>query len=240
MAVHPTYEQEQALVREFFGGETSGYFVEVGANHPTQGSQTWHLEQSGWTGLLVEPQPDLAAFLVTSRKARVFAVACSSPDNAGKTLPLHIDGPRSALDRDRMAPGSQTDYVIAVPTRTLDSILDEVAAPVPLGLLSIDVEGHEVEVLEGFDFDRWQPALVLIEDHVNSLATHRHLKRNGYRLIRRLGFNGWYVPDDEDATVAAGNRWEIVRKYYLALPFRMLRNFARRVRRLYADWWAGR
>ena len=169
MAVHPTYEQEQALVREFFGGETSGYFVEVGANHPTQGSQTWHLEQAGWTGVLVEPQPDLAAFLVTSRKARVFAVACSSPDNAGQTLPLHIDGPRSALDRDRMAPGSQAAYVIVVPTRTLDSILDEAAAPVPIELLSIDVEGHEVEVLQGFDFGRWQPALILIEDHVNSL-----------------------------------------------------------------------
>ena len=103
MAVHPTHEQEQALVREFFGGEASGYFVEVGANHPTQGSQTWHLEQAGWTGVLVEPQPDLAAFLVTSRKARVFAVACSSADNAGKTLPLHVDGPRSALDRDPIA-----------------------------------------------------------------------------------------------------------------------------------------
>ncbi len=59
---------------------------------------------------------------------------------------------------------------------------------------------------------------------MNSLATHRYLKRNGYRLIRRLGHNGWYVPADEDATVAAADRWEIVRKYYLALPFRMLRN----------------
>ena len=120
---HPT--EEHALVREFFGGETSGYFVEVGANHPTEGSQTWHLEQAGWTGVLVEPQPDLAAFLVTSRKARVFADACSSPDNAGQSLPLHVDGPRSALDRDRMSPGAKAAYVIVVPTRTLDSILEE-------------------------------------------------------------------------------------------------------------------
>ena len=65
MAVHPSHEEEQARVREFFGGDSSGYFVEVGANHPTHGSQTWHLEQAGWTGVLVEPQPDLAAFLVT-------------------------------------------------------------------------------------------------------------------------------------------------------------------------------
>ena len=65
MAVHPSHEEEQTRVREFFGGDNSGYFVEVGANHPTHGSQTWHLEQAGWTGVLVEPQPDLAAFLVS-------------------------------------------------------------------------------------------------------------------------------------------------------------------------------
>jgi FkbM family methyltransferase len=240
VAVHPSHEEEQALVREFFGGETSGYFVEDGANHPTHGSQTWHLEQIGWTGVLVEPQPDLAAFLVTSRKARVFANACSSPDNAGQSLPLHIDGARSALDRDRMAPGAEAAYVIVVPTRTLDSILEEAGAPVPVDLLSIDVEGHEVEVLRGFDFHRWQPLLILIEDHVNNLQTHRYLKRSGYRLIRRLGHNGWYVPADEPFRIASADRWEILRKYYLALPFRLVRNASRQVRRSYADWWAGR
>ena len=240
MAVHPSHEEEQARVREFFGGDSSGYFVEVGANHPTHGSQTWHLEQTDWTGVLVEPQPDLAAFLVTSRKARVFAAACSSPDNAGQSLPLHVDGARSALDRDRMAPGAQAAYVIVVPTRTLDSILEEVAAPIPIDLLSIDVEGHETEVLRGFDFNRWQPLLILIEDHVNNLRTHRYLKKSGYRLIRRLGHNGWYVPAGDSISVSSSDRWEILRKYYLALPFRVMRNAWRRVRRLYADWWAGR
>ena len=57
-----------------------------------------------------------------------------------------------------------------VPTRTLDSILEEAEAPAPIDLLSIDVEGHETEVLRGFDFGRWQPLLILIEDHVNRPA----------------------------------------------------------------------
>jgi FkbM family methyltransferase len=240
VATHPTADQEHALVREFFGGETSGYFVEVGANHPTEGSQTWHLEQTGWTGVLVEPQPELAAFLVTSRKARVFTNACSSPENAGQSLPLHVDGPRSALDRDRMSPGAQAAYVIVVPARTLDSILEEAEAPVPIDLLSIDVEGHETEVLRGFDFNRWQPLLILVEDHVNNLQTHRYLKKSGYRLVRRLGHNGWYVPAGEPVNISSSDRWEILRKYYLALPFRGVRNAWRRLRRLYADWWAGR
>jgi len=240
VAVHPTPDQEHALVREFFGGETSGYFVEVGANHPTEGSQTWHLEQAGWTGVLVEPQPELAAFLVASRKARVFANACSSPANAGQSLPLHVDGARSALDPDRMSPGAKAAYVIVVPARTLDSILEEAEAPGPIDMLSIDVEGHETEVLRGFDFSRWQPLLILIEDHVSNLQTHRYLKRRGYRLIRRLGHNGWYVPAGEAVTVSSSERWEILRKYYLALPFRVVRNGWRRTRRLYVDWWLGR
>ena len=241
MAIHPTPDQEHALVRDFFGGETSGYFVEVGANHPTEGSQTWHLEHAGWTGVLVEPQPDLAAFLVSARKnAKVFAAACTSPDNAGQSLPLHVDGARSALDRDRMAPGARTDYVIAVPTRTLDSILEEANAPVPVDLLSVDVEGHEIEVLRGFDFARWQPLLILVEDHVGSLRTHRYLRQHGYRLIRRLGNNGWYVPDDDDTTMRASERWEILRKYYLALPFRVASNAVRRLKQSIATVWAGR
>ena len=230
MAVHPSHEEEQRLVAEFFGDET-GFFVEVGANHPTEGSQTWHLEQAGWNGVLVEPQPDLAAFLVTARKAKVFAAACTSPEQAGKPLPLHVDGARSALNRERMTPGAKAAYTIMVPTRTLDSILEEAEAPVPIDFLSIDVEGHEVEVLSGFSFALWQPYLIMVEDHVGSLRTHGLLKRSGYRLIRRLGFNGWYVPEDAPMRASKEERREILRKYYLALPFRKLRNLTRRIRR---------
>jgi FkbM family methyltransferase len=236
VGTHPTHHDEERLVRDFFAGEEPGFFVEVGANHPTEGSQTWHLEQAGWSGVLVEPQPDLAALLVTARKAMVFATACSSPDNAGQSLPLHVDGARSALDRDRMAPGSHAASVIMVPTRTLDSILQEAESPLPIDLLSIDVEGHEIEVLRGFDFAYWQPRLILVEDHVGSLQVHRFLKRSGYRLVRRIGNNGWYVPADMPASVDIFDRWEILRKYYLALPFRKVRNATRRYRRILRGW----
>jgi hypothetical protein len=136
----------------------------------------------------------------------------------------------SSLNRDLMAPGAKTQYVIMVPVRTLDDILEEANAPTPIDLLSIDVEGHELEVLRGFDLVRWQPRLIMLEDHVNNLKKHRLLRRAGYRLIRRVGFNGWYVPDESSPKLNWPVRWEIVRKYYLALPFRMLRNASRRIR----------
>ena len=162
-------DHEMRLVAAFFG-DIKGFFVEVGANDPRERSQTWHLEQAGWTGILIEPQPDLARELRAKRVAKVFAVACSSPDDAGRILPLHVAGPLSSLDRERMAPGATPETVIAVPIRTLDSVLEEAGAPKGFDFLSIDVEGHEIEVLRGFDIARWQPRLILLEDHVADLS----------------------------------------------------------------------
>jgi FkbM family methyltransferase len=218
------------LIAAFFGDRV-GFFVEVGANEPRERSQTWHLEQAGWRGVLIEPQPALADALRAQRSAKVFAVACSSPDNAGRILPLHVAGPLSSLDRARMAPGARPGSVIQVPIRTLDNVLEEAGAPERFDFLSIDVEGHEIEVLRGFDIARWRPRLILLEDHVGDLSKHRYLKAAGYRIIRRYENNGWYVPRESADKMQFADCWEILRKYYLALPFRVLRNLSRRLRK---------
>lgn len=214
---------EDRLKAEFFAPVHKGFFVQVGANDPQRGSQSWQFEQAGWTGVLVEPQPDLAERLRTVRRAHVVAAACSSPANAGTAMTLHLSGPHSSLKRELAVTGVVARAAIAVPVRTLDDILEEAKAPAPIDFVSIDVEGHEVEVLSGFDLARWRPRLVLIEDHVTNLGTHRFLTRAGYRLIWRTGLNGWYLPRDEAPRVGLG-WWQIARKYYLALPIRMLRD----------------
>ena len=222
-------DYEMRLVAKFFG-DTKGYFVEVGANDPRERSQTWHLEQNGWTGILIEPPPDLADKLREMRKAKVFAVACSSPENEGQMLPLHVAGPLSSLDRKHMAPGAAPEGVIQVPIKTLDSVLDQAGAPAQMDFVSIDVEGHELEVLRGFDLGRWQPRLILLEDHVADLSKHRYLRAAGYRIVRRYENNGWYVPNNSVVRIGGTDWWEILRKYYLALPIRWVRNVSRRLR----------
>ena len=49
-------------------------------------------------------------------------------------------------------------------------------------------------------------------------------------MLRRYENNGWYVPCDAAEKLHWADRWEILRKYYLALPFRMARNISRRLR----------
>ena len=73
-----------------------------------------------------------------------------------------------------------------------------------------------------------------------NLARHRFLKNAGYRLVRRFENNGWYVPRDAMVPVRPRERWDIVRKYYLALPFRMARNASRWSRRRLKGWFTAR
>lgn len=220
---------ENALKEEFFGART-GYFVDVGANDPKDMSQTWHLERLGWRGVLVEPQPALAQKLKEQRQAQVFACACSSPANAGKMLRLHAAGIHSSLNPDFFVAGMRKEDVIEVPSRTLDDILEEAKAPVPIDLLSIDVENHEMEVLNGLTLTRWQPRLILIEDLALNLKLHRLLTSRGYKWVRRTGLNGWYVPASSPMTVSPFGHWQFLRKHYLGVPFRHLREAKRKQR----------
>lgn len=216
---------EADLVRDFFGARP-GVFVEVGANDPKNYSQTYHLEQIGWTGVLVEPLPQLAERLERERRARVFAVACGAPEHHGATMPMMVAGEAGALSTlcdtmretgmERASAGR--DRIIQVPVRTLDSILEE-AEVKRIDFLSIDVEGFEIEVLKGFDPRRYRPRLILIEDDVTSHAKHRAMRELGYRLVRRTALNNWYVPQsaagDREVGVSAYGRLQLLRKFYL-------------------------
>ena len=112
-AIFPS-SMEQQLKEDFFADTPAGFFVDVGANDPVDGSQTWHLEQKGWRGVLVEPQPGLAQKLKEQRSVPVFACACSSPLNAGKTLPFQLAGIQSSLNLDFFVAGVRKEAIIEV------------------------------------------------------------------------------------------------------------------------------
>ncbi len=59
------------FARELIGD--TGTFLDIGANHPTIISNTWGLEELGWTGVLVENDPAFIPLLQTERTSRLIA-----------------------------------------------------------------------------------------------------------------------------------------------------------------------
>ena len=216
---------ENELVWQFFGHRTDGFFIDVGANDPKNGSQSWLLEQNGWRGLLVEPLPLFAeALRLTRPRSRVFQVACGRPGSPGE-MPLYIAKTltHSSLVKNLVVAEEVYIGTEMVRMATLDALLEKAGNP-QVDFVSIDVEGTQLDVLHGFNLARHRPELLLIEDHLYNLKVHRYLNRQGYRLRKRTGLNNWYVPQGMAFTLASPlERLRLWKKLWLNAPFRKLR-----------------
>jgi FkbM family methyltransferase len=221
---------EDVLLWEHFHGKADGFFVEAGANHPTLCSQTWLLEQRGWKGILVEPIGEKFELIRRERPAsRVIRLALGAPEQRGRAR-FNVAAGNDALSGLSLNEGVTAERVEEVEVRTLDDVLAEAGNP-RLDLVSIDVEGVELEVLRGFDLARHRPAVLLVEDHLQKMKVHRHITRQNYRLVKRTGCNNWYVPRDaEFKLTTAGERFSLRKEIWLDTPVRCVRYFFKRWR----------
>lgn len=132
-------------------------------------------------------------------------------------------GVYSTLNKAPIAIGANSKAYVEVICKTLDSILDENSVTPDFDFISIDIEGHEMEMLKGFTLQKWQPKLVLLEDHVTNHDKHQHMQKNGYQLLMRTAMNSWYVPKAFDYKLSFMAHLQYFRKYYLGLLPRKLR-----------------
>jgi FkbM family methyltransferase len=198
--------EDRALL-EFFG-VTPGFYVDVGANDGLSNSNTAALDEMGWRGILVEADPNLADICRKARPCgKVVACAAADPTRRGsesafqwvspgydQTTGLSTLDNSSALQRKAMQIGASIS-TITVPVRSLNDILEKHDVPNDFELLSVDVEGAELEVFRSCDLTRWRPRIIIAEDNSVSadFPVRRYLRRFGYHLACRTGVNDWYV-----------------------------------------------
>jgi len=225
---------ENTLIQEYFDFKKNGCFVEVGANDPSSfGSQSFHLETKlGWHGVLIEPVPEMAVKCRQSRpKSVVFECACIDSDAVTKltlyipqSLGLKVDlHSKSAIGKNIDDGNYSLHREISVAARTLNSILQE-AKVNQIDLLSIDVEGAEMEVLLGLNLNHYQPKLILLEDKHLYLVKHRYLKKNGYSLVKRTRQNCWYVPNNaKRPPQSVSEKVRLFKRMYISIWSKKLR-----------------
>ena len=221
---------EDVLLWQHFGGKRNGFFVEAGANHPTIASQTWLFEQNGWKGILVEPIAEKYELIRQQRPgSQVVHLALGAPEQRGRAR-FNVAAENDGLSGLVVNAEVTVKHVEEVEVRTLDDVLAEAGNP-KLDLVSIDVEGLELQVLRGFDLKRHRPAVLLVEDHLQRMGVHRHIVENGYRLVKRTGCNNWYVPRGEKFALASlGERFGLRKEIWLDTPVRCVRFYFKRRR----------
>jgi FkbM family methyltransferase len=205
---------EDRVLQEIFGEQAEGYCVEIGAYDGRTGSATYTFEKRGWQCLLVEPNPALAEEIRKHRVCTVVNCAVSDEEGTASFFVAENVEEMSTLDltpdrREWIEQVGGAVKEITVRTATLDSLLAEAAFP-EIQFITIDVEGHEMEVLQGFTLEAHRPRVVIIEDNAASddprarggdPRVGRHMAEHGYVHFRRTGVNEWYAQESDTELV---------------------------------------
>jgi FkbM family methyltransferase len=196
---------EDVWLHRAFSHQAHGFYVDVGANDPVADSVTKHFYDRGWHGINIEPHKTLCAKLRQARPRDVNLQIGLS--NKAGSLKFYVVP--SQLGWSSFAPVLGQHFrqmnleVIeeTVTVSTLAETLDKHAKQ-PIDFLKIDVEGHEREVVEGGDWQRWRPRIILIESTYAVDWEHQLLAAN-YRFALFDGLNRYYVRGEEPQLLSA-------------------------------------
>lgn len=177
----------------------SGFYVDIGCNHPHQFSNTFLLYLCGWRGVVVDANPDMIdAFRVV--RPNDICVQSGIGQTRGEASFYRFDISAVSTFSKEIADKWVSEYgwklrdISSVPVITIGEALEK---HLPEGqvihYLNIDIEGQDEVVIETFPFDRYKPLVLSVEifdaDKLN-LTANRSISMivsNGYQLVAICG-----------------------------------------------------
>jgi FkbM family methyltransferase len=186
----------------------NGYYVEIGANDGISQSNSLYFERKkNWSGILVEPDKHNFRLLTRNRKKRnkFFNCACVSFDFKENFIKFIYSDLMSVTINDKSEFDKVNTHALSgmqflakdeiiktylVPAMNLESILEKANAPSLMDFFSLDVEGHELEVLKGLNHTKFRFKYILIE--TSEFATiSSYLDNARYHFIEKLSHHDY-------------------------------------------------
>ena len=193
---------EDIVLLRCFEGQQTGFWIDVGANHPVNDSVTKNFSDLGWTGINIEPVVSFHDVLVESRPTEINLLAAVS-DHEG-ALDFHQNQSNldlSTFDDDlanRYRSRGDDVVDIQVPIVRLDDVCAEYLQGAVIDFVKIDTEGHENSVIRSHDFDKYPVRVLLAEatpDRLEDLVAL--LAVRGMKFVTFDALNAWFVQEAE-------------------------------------------
>lgn len=193
--------QDKYVASKFFPHLRYGFFVDVGAHDGKTYSNSLHFENKGWTGICIEPLPEVFKTLKANRKCICINAAIDTEEgeiefisNSGYTEMLsgikkyYPAKHHERRIKEQFIMGGTTE-IIKVPTIRLDALFKQHGIK-RIDYLSIDVEGGEYAVIKSIDFNDVDIHVIGFEDNYhdeNSADIITYLINKGYVYDSRTG-----------------------------------------------------
>jgi hypothetical protein len=204
MKYYSQFSQDKYIYENCFKNKTDGFFVDIGASDPINGSNTMFFEELGWSGILVEPIKKDFENLQKVRKTPAENVAIYNKSGMFKFLlcggyikvlsgllceqhPKHL----KRIINEFFAHGDSME-IIKIQTITLEELLKKYNRT-EIDYLSIDTEGSEYSILKNIDFDKIYIKCISVENNYHDNNIEILLKSKGFEKINRLECDDIYL-----------------------------------------------
>lgn len=177
-----------------------GFYVDVGCYHPWKYSNTYFLYKRGWRGVNIDLDDIKIEAMNLARPQDTNIVAAVSDETSEVEV---YANPRkycgiTTIETSHVQPTQCSRRTIT--TETLNQILANTSyKDREIDLLSIDVEGHDFNVLKALDFDKYKPKVILIEtliknfEHIYDSELFKLLIKKGYNFANWVGYTLFFV-----------------------------------------------
>jgi FkbM family methyltransferase len=205
---HSKSQCRQDLIIAFINNWSSGSIIEVGSTDGVFLSNSLMLEQFfGWECILVEPCLAWKERLIANRadSQLIFDAVSDSPNlhlNFTETEFPELSGVTGSLPNDFWTNERRNSVNYEVTTTTLDIICEKYLMDKKFLVVTVDIEGGEIEALHGFERKLSLANLLVIENNGNlekiQALDNILLNRNFVRLVWPFStFDSWYLKKDQ-------------------------------------------
>jgi FkbM family methyltransferase len=200
-------------IREYFPNyDYKGVFFEIGAWEPIMINNSYHFEKNGWDCYLFEANTELIPLLKEHRK-NVFNYAISNTDKESVLFNVVVDKrfvpshPKWTASYSAINIAEEHKNIwgwdplsvtqIPVPQRTLNTVItNDIPEVKKIDVLTLDIEGGELDCLYGMDLNKCPPSLMVIENVTNDKRINDYLSRFGYVLHQQIAYNQYYLSNE--------------------------------------------
>jgi FkbM family methyltransferase len=191
------------IVFEYLKTIKNGFYIEAGANNGIWQSNTLMLQNIGWKGILIEPNFYMFQSCVSNRPFNYY-FNCALVDSDYKEET--IDGFFNKTDYENSLCGQIShdlnthccperwtkEKPIPVKAMTLETILKNLNLNKKIDFLSLDVEGYEINALNGLNLRVNRPKYVLLEsssDEKRRKELYEYMIKFNYEFIGQITVN---------------------------------------------------
>ncbi|MFM8917462.1 MAG: FkbM family methyltransferase [Bacteroidota bacterium] len=183
-----------SLLRQI-GKQGSGFYVDIGAFDPLVGSNTYYFYRLGWQGINIDARPSSMEKFREARPRDInLETGIGAQSGNLKYYMLESEPGMNTFSLETLRACRMEDKITStaeVPVVRFEEIQKKhVPANTHIDFVSIDTEGHEMDVLTGFNFNMHRPSIFAVElNAVTSLQdvalnpVHLFLEDKGYVAV---------------------------------------------------------